>query len=63
MAMNLGFQGACKHELRELPELAARLFPVPESELSEQRGIPLRSLRLSDLTARGLLRAEESTGV
>jgi radical SAM superfamily enzyme YgiQ (UPF0313 family) len=62
MAMNLGFQGACKHELRELPELAARLFPVPESELSEQRGIPLRSLRLSDLTVRGLLRAEESTG-
>ncbi|UCF99374.1 MAG: B12-binding domain-containing radical SAM protein [Spirochaetaceae bacterium] len=62
LAMNLGFQAACKHELRELPELAARLFPVPESELSEQRGIPLRSLRLTDLMARGLLRADRSTG-
>jgi len=62
LAMNLGFQAGCKHELRELPELAARLFPVQESELSEQRGFPLRSLRLSDLMARGLLKADGSTG-
>jgi radical SAM superfamily enzyme YgiQ (UPF0313 family) len=55
LAMNLGFQAGYRHELRELPELAARLFPVPESELSELRGLPLRSMRLADLMARGLL--------
>jgi len=62
LAMNLGFQAACKHELRELPELAARLFPVPESELAAQRGFPLRSLRLADLLARGFLKADGSPG-
>jgi hypothetical protein len=62
LAMNLGFQAACKHELRELPELATRLFPVQESELSEQRGFPVRSLRLADLLARGFLKADGSTG-
>jgi radical SAM superfamily enzyme YgiQ (UPF0313 family) len=54
LAMNLGFHAACQRELRELPELAARLFPVAESELSGQRGLPLRSMRLTDLMARGL---------
>jgi radical SAM superfamily enzyme YgiQ (UPF0313 family) len=63
LAMNLGFHAACKHELRELPELAARLFPVPEGELSEQRGIPLRSLRLTDLLGRGLLEADGTGGI
>ena len=60
LAMNLGFQAACRHELRELPELASRLFPVPERELSQQRGIPLRSVRVTDLLGRGLLRAEQT---
>jgi radical SAM superfamily enzyme YgiQ (UPF0313 family) len=63
LAMNLGFQAACRRELRELPELASRLFPVPESELSEQRGIPVRSMRVTDLLARGWLRADESSGI
>jgi radical SAM superfamily enzyme YgiQ (UPF0313 family) len=63
LAMNLGFHSACRRELLELPELASRLFPVPESELSQQRGIPLRSVRVPDLLARGLLRANESRGV
>jgi hypothetical protein len=63
LAMNLGFHAACKHELRELPELAAALFPVPETELSEQRGIPLRSMRVTDLLARGLRRADENSGI
>jgi radical SAM superfamily enzyme YgiQ (UPF0313 family) len=62
LAMNLGFQSACRHELRELPELASHLFPVPETQLSEQRGIPLRSMRVTDLLVRGLLRAEGNTG-
>jgi radical SAM superfamily enzyme YgiQ (UPF0313 family) len=57
LAMNLGFQVGCQHELRELPQLAARLFPVRESELAEQRGFPLRSLRLTDLLGRGVLKA------
>jgi radical SAM superfamily enzyme YgiQ (UPF0313 family) len=61
LVMNLGFHAACKHELRELPGLATRLFPVPETELSEQRGFPLRSMRVTDLLARGLLSAEESS--
>jgi hypothetical protein len=54
LAMNLGFHGACKRELQELPELADRLFPVADSELSEQRGFPLRSMHLTDLLARGM---------
>jgi hypothetical protein len=58
LAMNLGFQSACRHELRELSELASRLFPVPENQLSEQRGIPLRGMRVTDLLACGLLRPE-----
>jgi hypothetical protein len=58
LAMNLGFQAACRHELRELPELAARLFPVSQDELSAQRGIPLRSMRFADLKVRGLLGAD-----
>jgi radical SAM superfamily enzyme YgiQ (UPF0313 family) len=62
LAMNLGFQAACRQELRDLPELASRLFPVPEKELSEQRGIPLRSVRVKDLLGRGLLRADEGSG-
>jgi len=62
LAMNLGFQAACRHELRELPDLAARLFPVQDSKLSEQRGFPLRSLRLTDLFGRGLLKGDGSTG-
>jgi len=61
LAMNLGFQAGCRHEQRELPELADRLFPAGDSELAERRGLPLRSMRLSDLFARGLLRAGEST--
>jgi radical SAM superfamily enzyme YgiQ (UPF0313 family) len=63
LAMNLGFHSACRRELLELPELASRLFPVAESELSQQRGIPLRSVRVPDLLARGMLRANESRGV
>ena len=63
LAMNLGFHAACRRELLELPELASRLFPVAESELSQQRGIPLRSVRVPDLLARGMLRANESRGV
>jgi radical SAM superfamily enzyme YgiQ (UPF0313 family) len=62
LAMNMGFQAACKHEQRELPTLADQLFAVPEDKLAEQRGFPLRSLRLSDLLARGLLRADGNSG-
>jgi hypothetical protein len=61
--MNLGFHAACKQELRELPELAARLFPVAENELSGQRGIPFRSIRLTDLMARGLVETDGSSGI
>ena len=49
LAMNLGFQAGCRHELRELPDLAARLFPVSDQELAENRRFRLRALRLSDL--------------
>jgi hypothetical protein len=62
IAMNLGFQAGCRHEQRELPELAARLYPVGESELSQQRGFPLRSLRLTDLFGRDLLKADVTAG-
>jgi radical SAM superfamily enzyme YgiQ (UPF0313 family) len=63
LAMNLGFHAASTHELRELPGLAAHLFPVPEHRLSEQKGIPLRSIRLTDLMARGMLGTEVRRGM
>ena len=52
LAMNIGFQRGCRAELKDLPRLAARLFPEGEAERGTGRRASLWDLRLGDLLPR-----------
>ncbi len=52
LAVNLGLHRGCRNDLKELPRLAARLFPEGEDRPGGRRPAPLWSLRWSDLLPR-----------
>lgn len=53
LALNLGFQAACRSELNDFPLLAARLWPLTNDPLAPVPAFSLRGLRTADLLQGG----------
>ena len=48
LAMNLGFQKACRGELDDLPRLASKVFPIDENKAAVPKKILPRGFRFND---------------